>query len=487
MTPRPRPLVLLLAVALGTACTLGPDPTVRPETVADGAAGYVHAPEPSPAATAREAAGAIDRWWLALADPVTADLVERALAANPDLAAAARVAQAGASLRAARGSRLPRVEASLSASRQKSSFVLPTVGRVGIFSTTLSDELSVSYQLDLFGRLARSRQAAWAELLAARADRETVLHSLVAGVVRARVAIATHRRLLELARADVESWEQSLELVERRYRNGLVGPLDVRLTRQSLAAARAAVPELELSLAQARQALDVLLARQPGTGPELPETLPELPGLSPPPPGLPVELMERRPDLEAAEMRLSAATARVGVALAELFPNLTLTGGVGQRGNRLDDLTSSDTLVYNAVLNLLAPIFTGGRLQAGVEGARARAEEAAALYADAVLTALREVEDALVADEARHRRVEALELSAQEARAASRLAHSRYEQGTGGLLAFLEAERRRIAAENQLLAARGAVWNARIDLHLALGGAWSTDPAAIESAEGSSS
>ena len=459
-----------LIATLLTGCTLGPDPTVRPVAPVDENATWANAPGTT--------AGPVDDdhdpapWWLAFGDPVTTELVERALGANADLAgAAARLAAAEAGLRSARSSLWPSAEASFSVARNKSSFVLPQTGRVGILSTTFSDQVSISYQVDLFGRLARTRQAAWAELLATRDAREAVEHALVAGVVRSRVAVAANAASLELARSTLESWERSAALIERRYEAGLADALDLRLARQSRESARAAVPEQEAALARSRHALDVLLGRRPGTGEPLPE-LAGLPALEPPPVGLPIEVLDRRPDVRASERRFQAATARVGVALANLFPSLRLTGAIGNSSSELSDLLSSETVVYNAVAGLAAPLFQGGRLRAEVAAARARADEAVADYSSTVLTALREAEDALVTDAARRASHQATVAAAEEANEGARLAWQRYERGTGPLLAFLEAERRRFSTEAQRIRARADLWTGRVDLHLALGGDW---------------
>jgi len=461
--------VTIAALLVASACTLGPDPR-RPATAADGVAEYVHA---SPESAEEPATARGDRWWERFGDEVTCELVDLALEQNTDLrAAAARMLEAQAALDKAAGSRFPALSAGLSATRSKTSFVLPEVGRIGIFSTTYSDDLTVSYQVDLFGRLARTREAAWAELLAQEAAGDALRHTVISQVVRSRVQIATLERALAIARRIRESWEATLRTVERRYRAGLVQAVDLRLARENLAATQTPEVDLEGQLWQARHALDVLVGRRPGSGPPLPSTLPELPELGPVPLGLPADLLERRPDLRQAEMQLAAATSRIGVALADLFPSLTLTGSGGTRSDTLSELTSSDGVVYSVVGNLLAPIWSGGQRRAEVRAARARAEQAAAAYAGAVLNALREVEDALVRGESARRRLELALVRVAEARAADRLARERYQRGVEGLLKVLETERRLRAAEEALFSTQADLWSARIDLFLALGGDW---------------
>ncbi|MCD4750842.1 MAG: TolC family protein [Thermoanaerobaculales bacterium] len=466
-------LTITLAV---TGCTLGPD-AERPLTAADTAATFVNAQD------AETPDSELAPWWTRFGDQTTTDLVELALENNTDLqVAAARLLEAEAAWGQSRSTLWPKVDYSISGSRTKSSFVLPEMGRRTIYSTTYSDGINVSYQIDLFGKLKRSRQAAWANLLAEQAARETIEHSVIAGVVRARVQVATAERAHEIAREIQTSWEQTLATVERRYRSGLVGAVDLHLARENLAATRAAETQLDAAVKMARHGLDVLVGRTPGTGPLLPDTLPELPDLSPVPAGLPAALLDRRPDLLRSEMQLSAAIYGIGAALADLYPSLSLTGSAGSSSDSLGDLLDIDSVVYNTVANLIGPIFSGGARKTEVEAARARANAAGATYAGVVLNALREVEDALVADEANRRRLEHTRYRLTEATSADTLSRERYSRGVEAFLKVLETERRLRSAEEALITTRADTWNTRIDLFLALGGDWTLPNTAPESA-----
>jgi multidrug efflux system outer membrane protein len=375
-------------------CTLGPEPE-RPTTTADVSDTWVYAPEAETVSLPEVAP-----WWREFGDQTTTELVELALENNPDLqAAAARVIEAEAALRRAGGARLPQVGYGASASKQQMSFVLPNVGRRQIESTTYSYNFNISWQADLFGRLKRTQQSAWASMLAEEAAREAVVHSVVAGVVRARVLVATAAWALDITQQITASWESTTRTVERRYRAGIAGAVELHLARENLASARAAEAVIEGQLEQARLALDVLVGRRPGSAEMLPSTMPQLPSLEPVPLGLPAALLDRRPDLRQAELQLSAATYGVGAAVANLYPDLSLTGSVGSSADKLNDLTISDGLVYSAIANLVGPLFTGGQRRADVDAAKARADQATAMYAGAVLNALREVEEALVLGE----------------------------------------------------------------------------------------
>ena len=470
-------LLALSTVIVG--CTLGPDPE-RPVTAADVSEDYAYAADDEGSLALQEDPPtwpAETYWWQRFGDQTTAELVELALTANTDLqAAAARVLEAEALLDAAGGARLPQVDYGLSANRSRNSFVLPEIGRINPESTTYGTDLGISWQTDLFGKLKRTQQSAWASLLAEKAARDAVLHTVVAAVVRTRVQVATLERALDIARDIRTSWESTTATVERRYRNGLVGAVDLYLARENLASARAAEAALEGSVATARNALDVLVGRRPGAGARLPRTLPELPNVDPVPLGLPAELLDRRPDLRQSEMRLAAATYGIGVALADLYPSLSLTAAGGTRSDTLADLISSETFIYNAVANLVGPLFTGGQRRANVAVARARTEQAAATYAGAVLVALREVEDALVLEASVREQLAHNNQRVADARSANRIASERYQRGVENLLYVLETERRLRLAEEAWISSQADLWNARIELFLALGGDWEPAP-----------
>ena len=474
------PVAALLTVAVSTTgCTLGPEPA-RPVTAAEDSSTFVYAKEQQSTEPPE-----VTAWWRTFGDETTVELVELALEHNTDLqAAAARVLEAEAALRRARGARLPQVGFGATATDQRISFVLPEIGRRTIDSTTYTYNFNVSWQTDLLGRLKRTQQASWASLMAQEEAQQALVHTIVSLVVRSRVLVATAAYALEINRQITDSWESTTNTVERRYRAGLAGAVELHLARENLAAVRASEAVIAGELELARLALDVLVGRRPGSGDPLPDTLPQLPSLEPVPLGLPASLLDRRPDLRQAEMQLAAATYGVGAAIANLYPDLSLTGSVGASADKINDLTLDDGLVYNAVANLVGPIFSGGQRRADVDAAKARVEQATALYAGAVLTALREVEDALVLGESTRSNWEFSDQRVAEARAADRLAKQRYQRGVETLLTVLETERRLRLAEQAIITATADVWNARIDLFLALGGDWGTDvPDAKEGTE----
>jgi len=463
-------LLSITGLIMLTGCMVGPD-YERPQTTADTAAGYVYAGEYPQDVNDIDKSG---RWWERFGDPLTTELVNEALNKNNDLqAAAARVLQAQALLAETRGQHWPDISYNFSRNRNKTSFNFAG-DRFSNLSTTFSQDLTVSYIVDLFGKLKRAERAAWAEMFAAKANEQALTNAVISSVVKARADIATIQRSLAIARADTANWQRNLEIIERRYSRGLVGPLDVRLARENLQASKAAEILVEMTLVKARNALDVLLGRQPGSSEELPKTLAELPDLTPVPVGMPALLLDRRPDVRAAELALEASNEQIGVSIAQLYPDLTLTGTYGRSADTFEDLFIDETEIYGAIFRLAQPIFKGGQLRARVDAAKARYQELASNYAQTVLTALREVEDALVREQLLQRRLNAVALRFNEATAAEKLAGQRYLRGVERLITVLETERRRRTAENELNNLKGELWAARVDLFLSLGGDWTS-------------
>ena len=450
---------------------VGPD-YERPVTAAEPAGRFVYASE----AASDPNAVLSGPWWRDFGDPVTNDLVETALANNTDLAsAAAGVLQAEAALGQIHGTRLPQVDYNFGRARTKTSFSLPQVGRVNFLDTTYDHSIDISYVTDLFGRLRRSERAAYNDLLSSEANRQALEHAVIAQVIGARIEIATQQRLLEIARENVANWQQNYEIVDQRYRQGLVPAVDVYIAKENLAGAQAQVTGLEQGLLLACNSLDVLLGRIPATTQNLAGSLAGLPLLEPVPVGLTAQLLDRRPDVRASEYQLAAAVERVGVNIGAMYPDLVLTGSVGYTGDVFEDLTRDENRVYSAVIGAALPLFHGGQLRAAVDGAEARVEQAAAEYAGVVLNAMREVEDALVRE--RKIREQFVQLADRLAQAlqAERLARERYQKGVSNILLVLETERSRRMAENELVTAQGGLWQTRVQLMLALGGDWGNE------------
>lgn len=471
----------LLLVSLG-GCAMGPD-YVRPavDRAAPprwvGQTGLTGAPTDTTNLDHR-------RWWEDFGDPALDALVEKALRHNSDLAAAAgRVLEAEAQLGAAGSSRWPSVEVGGTASRTKNSTATGM-----LFGPTIRNSFSLTatarWELDLWGRLARGQEAAVANLLAGESDRRALQQGIIARVVSTWLEVHELQMQVELNTSTVANFSDNLETVENRYRRGLVTALDVHLAGQNLAAARAQGPLLRQNLAAARRRLEILVGDYPAgelaatsTG-TMPAPLPAVPA------GLPSELLDRRPDLQAAEMRLHAATASIGQAKAALFPTISLTASGGTSSNELSNLFTEGSDLWSLVGNLFMPLINRGATEAQIKAAEARTMQAAATYRGAVLTAFGEVENALDQDRFQAQQEGHLEESVDRARRAVQLAEDRYRRGLDNILVALESQRRLYTAESQLLTTQRLRRAARVNLILALGGPWdSVNIAANEGAD----
>ena len=215
------------------------------------------------------------------------------------------------------------------------------------------------------------------------------------------------------------------------------------------------------------------MSRRPGSSAQLPETLAELPKLEALNLGIPAALLDRRPDVIAAEYTLRSTNEQIGVSIAQLYPDLNLSLMGGRNADVWEDIWIDETEVYSAVFRLAQPIFRGGQLKAQVDASKARFEEAAANYAGTVLVAMKEVEDALVTEQKLQEQLVEVEIRLGEAVAAENLSRERYQRGVETILTVLETERRRRIAETELTVLKGQIWTTRVNLLLALGGDWS--------------
>jgi len=480
-----RPLLpgLLLWVA---GCSVGPD-YVRPSLDTE-------TPEQWTRPTLAEAlpdSGANHwRWWEAFGDTTLNTLVETSLVHNNDLAVAAgRVLEADALLGGAKSARLPSMEIGGAASRSKSS-TSQTRGFFSPYQNAFSATATARYELDLWGRLSRGQEAALATLMASEQDRRSVAQRLIADVVRTWLEIRELQLQVALNESTVANFTQNLATVRQRYNRGLVSSLDLHLAAQNLAAAQAVGPPFRQNLAAARRRLEILAGRYPagsiiGSDLEradgtLTETLMPAP-LAPVPAGLPSDLLERRPDLSAAELRLHGTVARVGEAKALLYPRISLTASAGTASNELSDLFTDPASIWSLAGNLVMPLINRGATQAQIKAAEARAMQSASQYRATVLQAFSEVENALDADTFQSAQETFLIDSVEYARRSVDRAEERYSRGLDTILVALESQRRLYSAESQLLTTQRLRRSARVNLIQALGGPW--DETGIENKE----
>jgi NodT family efflux transporter outer membrane factor (OMF) lipoprotein len=460
---------LFAALAWVAGCSLIPD--------------FVRPAAPAPAAWKNGDAGVAPTWppadwWRGFGSAPLDRLIETAQRNNYDLAAAAaRVLQADAQTRIAGASLLPGLDVGASASRRWER-TSGSSGRSGgtVVTTSFGASLSASYQLDLFGGNRAALAAAEASALSSRFDRETVALSVLSGVAGAYFQTLQLRERLAVARRNLANAEEVLRVVQARVDNGAASPLDLAQQRTVVAGQRAAIPPLQVQAQQSEHALALLMGSAPAAtdieGASVMQLQP--PAVAP---GLPSELLVRRPDIQTAEAQLVAANAQIGVARAAFFPSIALTADGGYASATLASLFQPSSLFAAVAASAVQPIFSGGRLEGGLELAKARREELIANYRKAVVSAFADVEDALVAIR-RTAEQEALQADAlEQARLAYDLAETRYRAGAVDLLAVLEAQRTLFQAEDQMVQIRSSRLQAAIDMFAALGGGWQRPPA----------
>lgn len=483
MNPKQRLPTRALALLLLAGCVVGPDhlppAAALPERFEAGASNAGAAAAVAAAPTADDAPALVREsadlanWWREFDDPLLASLIERAAAANLDLAAAtASLREARARAGQSRAELLPALDATGSAVRQRLSengaFPMPDP-ETGLYRAGFDS----SWELDLFGGHRRALEAALADADATLEQRRAVQVSLAAEVAAAYVELRGSQRLVAVARGNVASAQASLELLRERLRAGLSTELDVARAETLLSGARAPLPGFEGDVRVAVHRLGVLLAMPPAA------LAPELEAVAPIPAaprrllvGVPAELLARRPDLRRAERELAAATARVGVAHAERYPKISLTGSFGLESASLGDFTDAASRAFSIGPSLRWPLFAGGRILAGVEIADARAEQARLRWESTLLVALEEVENAIVRclREWEHRRV--LESGVAAHRRSVELAGELFRRGLSDYLDVLDAQRELHAAELDLAGTEAATTLDVITLYKALGGGW---------------
>ena len=411
-------------------------------------------------------AGVVQVGWIEIFnDPALTRLVTEAQANNRDLtAAAASVDRAWALARQAGAVLSPDISLAATGGRSGSSdSSSPT-------TTKLSLGLQVSWEADLWGRLRAGQRGAVASAQAVEADYRFAQYSLAAATAKAYFTSIEAKFQADIARETVEILEETQRIVNVKHDNGMASAQDVSLTRSDLASARERLTTVEGSYRDALRALEVLLGRYPSAELDVRDSLPAVP--PPPPAGIPSELLERRPDIVAAERRVAAAFNATAQAQAARLPTVGLTGNLGGASSSLSDLLDPANVAWSAGANLLAPIFDGGRRREAVEIATAEQEQALAAYGQAALNAFSELESNLDQGTVIAQREVDLEVAAREAEKAFRIASLRYEEGEEDLLSVLTIQQRVISAKSALSSVERLLLEQRINLNLALGGSW---------------
>ena len=456
-----RTLVVALSSALLAGCvTVGPDyiaPAEAPVAL-QGAAAPVYSSE-APVAT----------WWAQFDDPVLEQLVHGALADNLDLrVAVARVQQARAVFVERRLDQAPHVTAGAAYDRRKQPETL--AGGERVFSESYQLGFDAGWELDLFGRQRRGAEAARADLDAEWANLADAQVLIAAEVARNYFELRGTQKRIAVAEQTLGNLRDTQKLTETRWDLGAGSELDVQSSRARLKAIEADIPLLEVAQTQSRHRLAVLLGQRPDALDSLLEPR-EVPAFAK---ALPLgdtrELLRQRADVRVAERRLAAATARVGVATADLFPRLSLTGFVGFLGGDASGLVNGDNKAWSLTPSLSWAAFDFGSVRARLKASKAEAEGVAAQYEQAVLLALEDTENALTRYAKQQARLAIVADQAQAARRAEVLAQIRYREGSEDFLTLLDAQRTQLSADDALAAAEAEVNVSVVAVYKALGG-----------------
>lgn len=416
----------------------------------------------------------IQRWWEVFHDPLLSRLIAEAARENLDVRVAwARVKEARAQVGVAAGAELPSLDAAGSSTWQRGSEHDITPG--GVTDSSHRIGVDASWEIDLFGRIRRSIEAAEADYQATEEDRLDTLVTLYGEVALTYIEVRTLQARLEAARKNIASQREVLDLTRSRFKHGLATDLDVAQAVQVLASSEAELPPLRTALAQAVNNLALLLGKQPGAfRKELSKPAP-----IPLPPskvavGVPADILRQRPDVRRAERKLAAQTARIGVATADLYPSFSLTGSFGLSATEPGYLGRSGSYFFSVGPSFQWNIFDGGRIRSQIKVEDARTEQALLNYEQTVLSALNEVENAMVAFRQQRARLRALERTVQASRRTVSLALRLYKEGLKDFQSVLDAQRSLFSYDNQLAQAKGEVANNLVRLYKALGGGWRT-------------
>ncbi len=470
----PRLLLSSLCLLALFGCAVGPDFHSPETTMPSGWAG------PSPVATSQPASAPaeveLSRWWTSFRDPVLTSLEQQAVKSNLDvLLAESRIRQSLGSRGVAVAALFPTLNGTNAYARSQSPVSAGSKNKPPI-RNVYEIGLNASWQIDVFGGIRRNIEAADADLQAAEEDRQGIILTLMSEVATHYINLRGYQQQIAIARENLQAQQHSADLTRQKLRGGLVSQLDVANADVQVATTAAAIPPLENQARQAIYTLSVLLGRSPqallaelsADGP-IPPVPPEVPV------GLPSELLRRRPDIRRAEAQVHAATARIGVATADLFPQFAMTANAGYQSDLLSKLTHGGNGLWSFGPSMDWQLFNGLANLSNIDVQKALQEQSVLNYQKTILTSLQDVESALMAyaKELEHRKV-LLEAVAANRKAAA-LSVQSYTQGLTDFLTVLVAQRSLYTAEDSLVQSTRTVSTNLVSLYLALGGGWDAE------------
>jgi outer membrane protein, multidrug efflux system len=457
--------LILSSILLLAGCTVGPR-YKRPATDVPGAYRGI---APDVAAKADPASLADQKWWEVFQDQQLQQLIRTALQENYDVRiAAARILQAQAQLGITRSNQFPSVSAGAAISEQRTpqQSILPA-------ATSGAGQLTVSaaWELDFWGKFRSATEAARANLLASEWARQQVISTLVSNVASGYFQLRELDLELEISRQTLSSRQDSLKLTQLLADHGATSMLDVRQAEQLVFTAGEQVPDLERRIQQQENLISTLMGHNPDAIPRGLK-LTEQPHLPQVPAGLPSALLQRRPDIRQTEEQLVAFNAQIGVARAQYFPQITLTGNGGSQSSSLTNLFSGPSGLWSFGAGLAQPIFTAGRLRSGVRLAEAQQQEALLTYRQTIQQAFRDVSDSLIAYQKDQEFRQQQQLLTNSAQDAAHLSDIRYKGGAASYLEVLTNQTNYFSAQLNLAQAQFNELNSLVQLYRSLGGGW---------------
>ena len=458
-----RLITIIMILVMLAGCAIGPD-YKKPEI-------------PSPPAWMVDMTQAQDTantaWWGLFGDPVLNDLIIGALNQSYDLRnATARVEEFYGLYGATRADFFPQIGYDASAGRVQAT----TKGPLPIPAGTSSQygayqvQLNASWEIDLWGKIRRATEAAKADLMAAEDFRNGVILSLITSVATAYLDLRSLDRQLEISLQTAQSREESVRLFDLRFKGGNISEMELSQVKSEYYVALAAIPDLEKRVRQQENLICLLLGMNPGPiarGKSIDDIfLPAVPA------GLPSDLLERRPDIRQAEQALIAANARIGVAKAQYFPSISLTGFLGSLSTQFSDLFTGPAKTWSYAGSLAGPIFTAGKIKGTVKAAEAVQQEALFGYEQSIQNGFREFEDALIDQDRTRVQLDAQAKQVEALATYARLARLRYENGYTSYIEVLDAERSLFNGQISYAQTQDALLRALVNLYKAMGGGW---------------
>ncbi len=460
---RGRRILACALVSMLTACAVGPDATPTDVSLpaqwhgaAKGKSGSV---------------ASLEEWWKDLDDRVLDDLLASAVEGNLDVKTAkAKIREARALHRQAMGALLPTASASASGLREQTA--VASSGKTTV-NGLFQNGFDASWEIDLFGANARTTEAASAGAAASEADLDATLLTLVGDVTTNYVELRGYQARADLARRTAKAQRETAALTRTKFEAGSASAVDTAKAEAAAATTEAEIPTLETAAAETIHRLSVLTGREPGA---LQGALRKRASIPTPrralPTGVPADVLSRRPDVRAAEIRVAQYTAKLAASEAALYPSMSLTGAISTSATRPGDLWKGSTISWSWGPSISIPIFQGGQLVAARDAAAAVRDEELVAFRASVLTTLEDVENALVARAQEKIRVGKLASATASYRRAAELSRALYSSGSSSFLDVLDAERSLYSAEDALIQSRVALVTDHVALAKALGGGW---------------